>query len=531
MIDLAIRNGWLIDGTGGVRHRADIGIQGEQVVEIGRVSTARIEIDATDQVVSPGFIDPHSHSDFTLHANRESHSSIRQGVTTEIVGNCGFTNAPLSDQSALAAQARMRSFTYEGPIDWRTFGEYLENIESGGITANIALFVGHNAIRTAAGLLGDEEVTDSHLRTMASLLAEAMDSGAIGMSTGLEYTPGIFGTPRELQYLAKELGKHDGIYTSHIRNRDSRIFESVQELIDLAKIGGISAQISHLNVRHDTNAPERAWERAVEMMKKAQSEGFDIEADTTPFKHGIGKMTGILPRWLIDEGYTEVAKALKDNLVRDRLRGDCDRYWRFIHKGQWNRVLLQSSPHLPEYNGLTFPEIAKLHKKDEWDCFFDILQASGPEMDDLILVGELFTEEHLAEMVSHPDFSLGVDGYTSVDKGPLSEVTMSQHPYSGHIEYLAHHVREMKTISLETAIHKMAAKPAKRFGIKKRGVLKEGNFADIVVFDPANVRTKSTVQQPRAYPEGIQLVVVNGAIAVKNGEHSGSKTGKVLRRS
>jgi N-acyl-D-amino-acid deacylase len=149
----------------------------------------------------------------------------------------------------------------------------------------------------------------------------------------------------------------------------------------------------------------------------------------------------------------------------------------------------------------------------------------------LILVGELFTEEHLAEMVSHQDFSLGVDGYTSVDKGPLSEVTMSQHPYSGHIEYLAHHVREMKTISLETAIHKMAAKPAKRFGIKKRGVLKEGNFADIVVFDPANVRTKSTVQQPRAYPEGIQLVVVNGAIALKNGEHSGSKTGKVLRRS
>jgi N-acyl-D-amino-acid deacylase len=152
-------------------------------------------------------------------------------------------------------------------------------------------------------------------------------------------------------------------------------------------------------------------------------------------------------------------------------------------------------------------------------------------MDDLILVGELFTEEHLAEMVSHPDFSLGVDGYTSVDKGPLSEVTMSQHPYGGHIEYLAHHVREMKTISLETAIHKMAAKPAKRFGIKKRGVLKEGNFADVVVFDPANVRTKSTVQQPRAYPEGIQLVVVNGTIAVKNGEHSGSMTGKVLRRN
>jgi N-acyl-D-amino-acid deacylase len=152
-------------------------------------------------------------------------------------------------------------------------------------------------------------------------------------------------------------------------------------------------------------------------------------------------------------------------------------------------------------------------------------------MDDLILVGELFTEEHLAEMVSHPDFSLGVDGYTSVDKGPLSEVTMSQHPYSGHIEYLAHHVREMKTISLETAIHKMAAKPAKRFGIKKRGVLKEGNFADIVVFNPTNVRTKSTVQQPRAYPEGIQLVVVNGAIAVKDGEHSGSMTGKVLRRN
>jgi N-acyl-D-amino-acid deacylase len=530
MLDLAIRNGWIIDGTGSARYRTDVGIADEKIVSIGRVPTARVEIDATELIVAPGFVDPHSHSDFTLHSNRDSHSSIRQGVTTEIVGNCGMSNSPYSPASEHIIAARMRTYAFEGTFHWPTFGEYLRSFEVGGISANVACFVGHSTIRSAAGVFGKEEVTEKQLKTMAAYVAEAMEAGALGMSTGLEFTPGTYSKQSELEYLAKELGRYNGIYTSHVRNRDSRLFESIQELLDLARIGNIPAQISHFNVRHDTNAPENGWALAVEMMMKAKAQGLDISADTTPFKYGLGQLSAILPDWLIVDGYAEAAKALKDNLVRDRVRQDCDRYWRFIHKGQWERVRLSGDANFPEFSGMTITAIAKIMKKDEWDTFFDIMMRAGEEMDELIVIGELFTDEHLAEMISHPEFSLGVDGYTSIDHGPLGDVTMSQHPYSGHIEYLAHHVREKKTITLETAVHKMTTKPAKRFGIANRGTLKEGYFADIVLFDADRVRSAATPEVPRVYPEGIRLVTVNGTIVVDNGTHTGARTGRVLRK-
>ncbi len=531
MIDVALRGGWIIDGTGKNRFQADIGLHGEKIVEIGRVSEATIEIEAENLIVSPGFVDPHSHSDFTLHSNRESHSSIRQGVTTEIVGNCGFSNAPLTDASVSIAESRLRSYAYEGEVDWRTFGEYFESLESDGISANVASFVGHNSIRAAAGLQGAEEVTETHLKKMQGFIEEAMESGALGFSTGLEYAPGRYCKTNELEFLVKVTGRNNGIYTSHVRNRDSGLFESIQEFLNLARIGELPAQISHFNVRHDTNAPENGWKRAVEMMMDARKNGMDVQADTTPFRTGIGKFTAILPDWLLNEGFAEAAKALKDNLIRDRLRTDCDRYWRFVHKEQWHRLRLSSSPNFPEFQGMSFPEISKAMKKDEWEVAFDILMTAGDEMDEIIVVGELFTEEHLAEMISHPEFSLGVDGYTSTTEGPLSEVTVNQQAYCGHIEYLAHHVREMKTLSLEQAIHKMAGKPADRFGLSGRGELKVGNFADLVVFDAEKVRSKSTVMEPRVYPEGIRLVMVNGTIVVDNGVHSGKRPGKVLRRN
>jgi N-acyl-D-amino-acid deacylase len=531
MIDFAIRNGWIIDGTRKKQFRADIGVVGEKIVEIGRVPTALNEINASGLVVSPGFVDPHSHSDFTLHSNRESHSTIRQGVTTEIVGNCGFSSAPLTDESVGIVESRLKSYAYEGEVDWRTFDEYLDSLESGGVSANVASFVGHNSIRAAAGLVGDEAVTDIHLRTMKGFIAEAMEAGALGLSTGLEYAPGRYCSRSELEFLVKETGRHNGIYTSHVRNRDSSIFESIQEFLDLARIGDLPAQISHFNVRHDTNAPENAWKRATEMMMDARRSGMDVEADTTPFKTGIGKLTAILPEWLLKDGFGEAAKALKDNLVRDRLRNECDRYWRFVHKGQWDRLRLSTSPNFQEFKAMSFPDIAKIMKKDEWETTFDILMEAGEAMDEIIVVGTLFTEEHLAEMISHPEFSLGVDGYTSATHGPLSEITVNQQAYCGHIEYLAHHVREMKTLTLEDAIYKMAAKPAKRFGLSGRGEIATGNFADLVVFDAANVRTRSTVEEPRAYPDGIRCVIVNGTIVVDNGIHSGKRPGKVLRRN
>ena len=295
------------------------------------------------------------------------------------------------------------------------------------------------------------------------------------------------------------------------------------------RAGNVAGQISHLNARHDTNAPPGAWHKAVELMSASRVAGLDVQADMTPFRHGLGAMTGLLPNWLLADGYRPAAQRLADPLVRSRLRGDCDRYWRFVHKGQWHRVRLQNSPQFPELDGLTFDEIARRRQRDEWDCYFDILAAAGDDMDNLTLVGELFTDEHLAEMLTHPLFSLGVDAYTSVDHGPLSELTANPLPYSGHIHYLTHHVRTNRTLSLEEAIRKMSAMPAFRFGLAGRGLVRPGYHADLVIFDFDALNTLSTFAGPAHYPDGVRAVIVNGTIAVDRGRHTGKRSGRVLR--
>ena len=531
MLDIAIRDAEVIDGTGRERFRADVGISGKKIVAIGHVPQANTEVMGQKQILAPGFIDPHSHSDWTLHSNPLTESSIRQGVTTEIVGNCGFSSAPVSEYSISFVENKLRNYLYEGHVNWLSFGEYLSEIESFKTSTNFAFLIGHNNLRYAVGLAGEEQATEDHLRLMRKLISESMEAGALGLSTGLEFAPGLYSTTAELTSIIPAVGKYSGIYASHVRNRDSELFSAIHEFVEIVRAGNVRGQISHFNVRHDSNAPEDGWSRAVQIMKNAQSEGLDITADTTPFRFGIGEMYALLPKWLINQGPKAIAEAAHDKEMRKRLRNECDRYWRFIHKGQWHRVRLEGSPDFPELQGLSFPEISAMLKKDEWECYFDIIAAAGERCDHLIMVGELFTEEHLAEMISHPDFSLGVDGYTSVADGPLSRVTASQHPYCGHIEYLAHHVREKRTISLETAVHKMTKKPADRFELKSRGEIKVGNFADLVLFDARNVRSESSLENPQVYPEGIKIVIVNGEIVVHNGVHNGKRPGQVIRRT
>lgn len=528
-LDLAIRNGLVIDGTGAPRGQADVGILGEQIVEVGSVGPASRDVDATGQIVAPGFIDPHSHSDWTLHANRDAASTIRQGVTTEVVGNCGITNAPVSEGSLSAAASRLSAYGYDGPITWRSFAEYLADVEDGGTAQNLAFLVGHSTIREAAGVSGTE-TSGPDLEAMGGLLQEAMQAGALGMSSGLEYGLGATADTGELQYLVNIVGRHGGIYASHVRNRDEEVLDSIEEFLSIVRMANAAGQISHLNVRHDTNAPVAGWAQAVQMMMETRAQGYDVQADTTPFRQGIGIMTGLLPSWLLAEGPTAAAKRLADPDVRSQLRNECDRYWRFVHKGQWDRVRLLSSPQLPEFNGSNFVDIARKRNQDPWDSYFDILSLAGESMGNLIMVGDLFTAEHLDEMIAHPLFSLGVDAYTSTDSGPLKDMTPSPLPYSGHIRYLAHHVRERRTITLEEAIRKMSGMPARRFDLRGRGLIRSGYFADIVVFDFDNLKSDSSFENPAVYPEGVSMVLVNGDVAVESKNHTGKRAGRVLRR-
>jgi N-acyl-D-amino-acid deacylase len=530
--DVVIRDGLIVDGTGEPAYRGDVAVEGGRIVAVGDVEGAQAPrtIEAEGRVVCPGFVDPHSHSDFTILTNPTAQSTIRQGVTTEVVGNCGWTYAPVSDVSRPFIEARMRTFAYDGPVEWSSFGEHLSFLSNAGHSQNLAWFVGHNTVRYAAGVF-TPVATEEELRAMERHVAEAMDAGALGLSTGLEFNPGRAAPTDEIVRLNRVVGRHGGYYTSHVRNRDAHLQDSIDEFLTIVREGGTKGEISHLNVRHRTGAAEGAWQRAVDTMAAARDAGLDVLADTTPFRDGLGQMAGILPQWVLADGWEEAQKRLRDPAARERLRGDCDRYWRFIHNGDWHRVRLQASPQYPGLEGIPFDQVAEQMGLDPWDAYFEILAAAGPGIESLLLVGELFTDEHLAEMISHPLFCLGVDGYTASLDPALEAVAGHPVCFAGHVHYLTHHVRRLGTLPLEVAVHKMTSMPAKHFGLADRGELRPGMAADLVVLDLDRLADGSTLEHPLAYVEGVDEVLVNGVPVVEAGEHTGARPGRHLARA
>lgn len=532
MFDLLIDNATIIDGSGRRGQPGSVGVKGDKIVAVGRFDPgqAGVRIDAAGMVVAPGFVDPHSHSDCSIHSNREADSTIRQGVTTEIVGNCGMSNAPVSDLSRANIENRLRLYGYDLPAEWGSFGEYLDHVENRGVAVNLAWFVGHSAVRAAAGAF-EGRPSDEQLSVMESYVEEAMLSGALGMSTGLEYGPGRFAEREELLRLGRVVGRHDGYYASHIRNRDATILSAVEEFLAIVEEGGLHGEISHLNVRSNTGAPSNAWAEAVEMMTAARARGLDVEADMTPFEEGLGIMSGLLPPWLLSEGPRRAAELLADRQVRERVREDSDRYWRFVRKGEWGRVRLLHSEQFPELDGLAFPEIAARRRTDEWGAFFDILSAAGEAMEHMLMIGRLFEPGDLAEQLRHPLFSCGVDACSSSTTERGGDMARTFLAFSGHVHYLSVHVRQRGTLSLEEMVRKMTSLPASRFGLRGRGRIEKGYYADLVVFDPAKVSSGSSFEQPAVYPVGVRAVIVNGQVTVENGEHSGVLAGRVLRRA
>jgi N-acyl-D-amino-acid deacylase len=532
VLDVLIRGGWVADGTGNPRYPADVAIEGDRIVEVGRLDGAAAQrvIDATGKIVCPGFVDAHSHSDWSLFANPTGESTIRQGVTTEVVGNCGESFAPFTELARAHLTDRLALYGYTGPISWGSFGEYLEVIRQMGTSANLAWFVGHNTLRVAAGVAGSV-ASEDQLRQMEASVVEAMDAGALGMSTGLEYGAGREAQTPEIVRLARVVGTHDGYYASHIRNRDAHLQAAVEEFLTIAREGGTRAELSHLNVRDNSGAAEGAWQRAVDTVGQARRSGLDVLMDTTPFLEGLGMMAGLLPAWLLAPGPDSAAQQLRDPAVRQRLREDCDRYWRFVHAGEWQRVRLQSSAEFPEFAGKNFLEISELMGQDPWDCYFDIMAAAGRGLNSLIMIGRLFTERHMAEMITHPLFNLAVDIWSTRIDGPLSDQTRHPLYFSGHITYLTHYVRELGLLRLEDVIRKMTSMPATHFGLRNRGLVRPGCFADLVVFDYQSLSGASTLDQPLAYAHGVEHVLVNGASVVEGGEHTGARPGRNLLRA
>lgn len=529
-LDVVIRNGRVIDGTGNPAYHADVAIQGDRIVKVGRLGQVHsaLEIDAAGKIVAPGFIDAHSHSDATILANPTAQSTIRQGITTEVVGNCGTSRAPITRAAREQGSGGFGSFAEDDRDDY-SFAEFLAAVEAMGTSGNLAWLVGHNSVRLVAGA-GGPQASEEQLRAMERLLHEAFEAGAVGFSTGLEFEPGRSCPPEEVHRLVGVAKHYDALYASHIRNRADRVLEALDEFLDVVRAWDLRGEVSHLNIRYNTGAPEGALEKCIERIEGARTAGFDVLTDMTPLNFGIGQMAGILPPWLRRDGPAQAAVLLKDPAVRARLRTDCDRYWRFIHRGEWDRVRMQNNPAFPELNGLDFPAISRLWNKDPWDCYFDILAAAGGGMDGVVLVARLFTDEHLVETIGHPLYMLVVDGYSTRTDGQLARETAYPLHFMGMAHFLTHHVRRNRTLSLEEAIRKMTSMPATHFGLRDRGLLRQGSYADVVVLDFARLDTVATVEDPLQYVKGVEHVFVNGVPVVFRGEHTQARPGRTLRR-
>ena len=532
MLDVLIRNGKVIDGSGNPSFFGDAGIRGDRIVDVGRLdgaSAVRV-IDAKGKIVSPGFIDTHSHSDSTVHLNPTMQSTIRQGITTEVVQNCGFGSIPVTARNREIVRRRLRSEGDPESVTWSSFGEYLDALSQMRMSGNLAHLVGHNTLRDAAGVSGAEVTTDQ-MSDMKRMLREAMESGALGMSTGLEFLPGRLANAEEIIELTKVAGEYGGYYASHIRNRDKYLQEAIEEFLLVVRECGVVGQVSHLNVRHNTGAPEGAWDRAVETLERAREEGLQVAADCTPLLDGGGLLEAILPSWVVDKGPAHTAELLRDPAVRARLRTDCDRYWAFLHRGDFHRVWIVRSDRHPEVMGKNLAEIGELWGKHAWDALFDLLASSFAGEDNVAYMGRLFTEEHVAAMVSCPIINLAVDDMTTAIDGPLAEHSLYPLAFCGMVHYLTFWVREKGVLRLEEAIRKMTSMGATQHGILDRGLLRTGFYADVVVFDYPRLDDVSTMEDPLAYPEGVEYVLVNGEIVVDGGEHTGARPGRSLLRA
>ncbi len=533
MFDVIIRNGHVVDGAGNPWYKADVGISEERIAQIGRLDGEKATriIDARRLIVSPGFVDMHSHSDLHLLINPKAESKIRQGITTEVIGNCGGSAAPLNDllknemkkTAPLIEEAKLE-------LDWATMREYLNRLDKQGVALNVAPLVGHENIRVLVIGLDDRAPTEAELKKMKKALSQAMREGAFGMSTGLIYPPGCYAKTDELIELSKVVAKYGGIYTSHIRGEGDKLAKSVKEAIKIGEKAGLPVEISH----HKAGGKEN-WgkvKQTLRMMEKARAEGVDVTCDVYPYTAGSFGLSATLPPWAYDGGLPKLLERLKDTEVRKRLRKEMrtgTSNWSSPLKASgWRSTLIARSRLHKEYEGKTIEEIAKAKKVDPFEFVFDLLIEENASVS---VVRFAMCEEDVRTVLKHPDSMIGTDASAIAPYGVLGKGKPHPRAYGTFPKVLGKYVREEKLLRLEEVVRKMTSLPAQKLGLKDRGLIAEGMKADITVFNLERAVDKSTYNDPHQYPEGIEYVLVNGKVVIEKREHAGILAGKALRRS
>jgi N-acyl-D-amino-acid deacylase len=527
LFDLVVRNGKVIDGAGVPWFWADIGIKDGLITKIARNLDGDAVIDASGLAVSPGWIDIHMHADHTVLGNTRLESYIHQGVTTATMGNCGLSMYPLhSHKDELIAYLKPFTSGLNLGWDWDSMDDFIKRIEAEGPGINLVPLVGHGSIRINVMGFEDRDPTEDELSEMKRLLREALEQGAIGMSTGLGYPPGTYTKDWELAELGHILNEYGGLYTTHMRDN----LENLQNTISLGYKMRVPIQVSHLgsSCAGHRELHGRHRETTLKAIDEARKNGLDITADIYPYTAGSSLLSQVIPDWAHEGGVQKMLSRLRDPETRERLKKEYQ-----AEEGRKGRdftkvmVTYVKSAENKRYEGMSVAEIAEARGETKVDTLCDLLLEENAEAMNVTFWGEQGDVDTLAV---HPSVMPCSDGWGHAPYGPLSQGRPHPRCYGAFPRYLRTYALEKHLFTLEEAVRRMTSMPASRLSLQSRGLIREGMAADLTVFDPEKLRDTATYGEPHRYPEGIPYVIVNGQLIIDGGEHTGELAGKALRR-
>ncbi len=534
--DLLLRGGTVVDGTGQPGRRADVGVLGDRIIAVGDLAAiddgeVATVLDVGGRVVAPGFIDPHGHSDGSLFVDGALASHLHQGYTTQLSGNCGDTLAPITPRGREIVELSLRPSQLVAR--WETFGEYLDAVAEQSLGPNVAFLVGHGTVRAA--IVGTEArpPTPEEQVAMVAEVEAAIEAGATGLSSGLIYSPGVHAAPDEVETLVTAAARRGGLYATHMRNEADGLFASLDESVAAVRAAGTGArlQVSHLKC-----GSRAVWGRAgeaVARLEAARADGLDVAADQYPYTAAGTTLASILPPALQALGVDACVAALADPDVRNLIRVEIARGisgWENVAVDPgWAGLRISFSASFPEWAGRSLADLADELHRDPADLAFDALVADRL---DVSVVIDCMDEADVETIMAVPWIAVCTDAEGRRPGHPVLDVGRP-HPrtYGSTARVLGHYVRDRGILSLETAVAKLSGVPAGRLGLRDRGVVREGAFADLVVFDAATVADEATYTAPARYPTGIDHVVVNGRPAIVDGAETGERPGRLLRRS
>ena len=527
MYDLLLKNGTIYDGTGAAPFRSDIGIIQGRIAAIGALEEGGVQtVDVAGLAVSPGFIDLHTHSDFSFLLDSTAQSKVRQGCPLELTGNCGSSFcAPLHGEARRVGEERVGLYGVDSLMDWTTFDEYLTRLEGAGSNLNLATQVGHGTVRTCVIGFEDRAPTPDELDRMRVLVADSLDAGALGFSTGLYYAPGSYARTDEVVALAREAAQRGKLYSTHMRDEGANtisLFGSIEESLAIRRLSGVRVQISHLKC-----AGPSVWGRTLELLDRldrGRAEGLDVAADQYPYTASSTGLSGaILPRWAQVGGREATLAGLADEEFYARLREEIQAG--FQGRGGADHIVVANHPPDRDLEGLSLEQIGQRMGCDAADAGIRMYRASETSV-----ISHSLQEEDVESIAGGSLVAVGSDGSSLSTEGVLSAGKPHPRSYGTFPRFLAKYVREQKVVSLEEAIRKMTMLPASRLGLTSRGRIAPGMWADLVAFDPDTVADTATFEAPHNYPLGIPHVVVNGVLVIQNGAYTAAIPGKVLRR-